>query len=177
MKKTVWVINQFADTPESGWGERHFYFSQHWLKAGFNAKIISGSFNHVFSKTVNVRGFYEYENYGGVDFSWVKTPHYKATSALRFYSMLVFMLCVLFLPIQRIGNPDVIIVSSMPIFPILSGYWLKRKYGARLLFEIRDIWPLTIQLLGKKSPNHPDVRFIGWFEKLGYKHSDAVVSL
>lgn len=177
VKKTVWVINQFAGTPESGWGERHFYFSQHWLKAGFDVKIISGSFNHVFKKTINVKGLYEYEDYEGTNFYWVNTPRYRATSVLRFYSMLVFMLRVLFLPVYRIGKPDVIIVSSMPIFPILSGYWLKKKYGARLLFEIRDIWPLTLQLLGNKSKNHPAVRFIGWFEKLGYRKADAVVSL
>lgn len=177
MSKTIWVINQFAGTPESGWGERHFYFSKYWIQAGYRVRIISGSFNHVFKKTVEVKGLYEYENYDGVDFYWVKTPKYKATSIFRFYSMLVFMIRVMFLPVKRIGRPDVIIVSSMPIFPILSGYLLKRKYRSRLLFEIRDIWPLTLQLLGNKSPNHPAVRFIGWFEKLGYRRADAVVSL
>ena len=175
--KTIWVINQFAGTPESGWGERHFYFSKYWIQAGYQVKIISGSFNHVFSKTIEVDGLYEYENYENVEFYWVKTPHYKATSIIRFYSMLVFMLRVMLLPIKKIGKPDVIIVSSMPIFPILSGYLLKLKFNSKLLFEIRDIWPLTLQLLGKKSKNHPAVRFIGWFEKLGYRRSDAVVSL
>lgn len=177
MPKTIWVINQFAGTPESGWGERHFYFSKHWIQAGYQVRIISGSFNHVFRKTVDVEGLYEYEEYDGVDFFWVKTPRYKATSIFRFYSMLVFMFRVMLLPVKEIGRPDVAVVSSMPIFPILSGYWLKRKYGARLLFEIRDIWPLTLQLLGNKSPNHPAVQFIGWFEKLGYRRADAVVSL
>lgn len=177
MSKTIWIINQFAGTPESGWGERHFYFSRHWIQAGYRVRIISGSYNHVFRKTVEVKGLYEYENYDGVDFYWVKTPKYKATSMFRFYSMLIFMFRVMLLPVKEIGRPDVIVVSSMPIFPILSGYWLKRKYGARLLFEIRDIWPLTLQLLGNKSPNHPAVQFIGWFEKLGYRRADAVASL
>lgn len=177
MKKTVWVINQFAGTPESGWGERHFYFSKHWIQEGYQVNIISGSFNHVFKKTVEVNGLYKHENYEAVNFYWVKTPKYKATSIFRFYSMLVFMLRILLLPVKKIGRPDVIIVSSMPIFPILSGYLLKRKYHSKLLFEIRDIWPLTLQLLGNKSKNHPAVRFIGWFEKLGYRKADAVVSL
>ena len=38
MGKTIWVINYFAGTPESGWGERHFYFSKYWIKQGY--KII-----------------------------------------------------------------------------------------------------------------------------------------
>lgn len=177
MDKEVWVFNQFAGTPESGWGERHFYFSRYWLEQGYKVKIFSGSFNHVFKKNVDVNGFYKKEVYNNVEFFWIKTPKYKATSIKRFYSMLVFMFKLLFLPTQKLGRPDIIIVSSMPIFSILSGYYYKKKYGTKLLFEIRDIWPLTLQLLGNKSSYHPAVRFIGWFEKLGYRNSDAIISL
>jgi hypothetical protein len=27
-KEVVWIINQFAGHPESGWGERHFYLAK-----------------------------------------------------------------------------------------------------------------------------------------------------
>jgi hypothetical protein len=176
-KKTVWVINQFAGTPESGWGERHFYFAKYWKNIGYDVKIISGSFNHMFKKTVKVASLYKHEVYDGIDFFWVKTPVYKPQSIMRFFSMLCFMFRVLRLPVKVLGKPDIVIVSSMPIFSIYSGIKLKRKYNSKLLFEIRDIWPLTLQLLGNKSANHPAVRFIGWFEKMGYKKSDVIVSL
>jgi glycosyltransferase involved in cell wall biosynthesis len=66
----------------------------------------------------------------------------------------------------------------MPIFPVLTGYWVKLRYNAKaFLFEIRDIWPLTLVMLGDVSKNHPAVRLIGWFEKFGYHKADAVVSL
>ena len=175
--KVVWVINQFAGTPESGWGERHFYFSKYWIKQGYKVRIISGSFNHMFKKMPEVTGLYKREVYEDVDFYWVKTPKYDPRSVKRFFSMLVFMWRVLRLPTKELGKPDTIIVSSMPIFPIYSGIRLKNKFGAKLLFEIRDIWPLTLQLLGNKSAGHPAVRFIGWFEKIGYRKSDRVVSL
>ncbi len=176
-QKTIWVINQFAGTTESGWGERHFYFAKYWKQEGFNVKIISGSYNHMFKKTTDVEGLFKQEQFEGIDFFWVKTPKYNAQSIMRFYSMFVFMYRVLELPVKVLGKPDVIIVSSMPIFPIFSGLRLKKKYKAKLLFEIRDIWPLTLQLLGNKSANHPAVKFIGWFEKLGYRKSDSIVSL
>lgn len=175
--KTIWVINQFAGTPESGWGERHYYFSQNWKKAGYDVKIISGSYNHMFKKIVEVKGIYKYEKYNNIEYYWVKTPKYKPRSIKRFYSMLVFMIKVLCLKAKKLGKPDHIIVSSMPIFPILSGYLLKRKHKAKLYFEIRDIWPLSLQMLGNKSANHPAVKFIGWFEKFGYRKADVVVSL
>ena len=47
-KKIIWVLNMTAGTPYSGWGERHYYFSKYWIKKGYDIKIISGSYNHLF---------------------------------------------------------------------------------------------------------------------------------
>ena len=176
-KKVVWVINQFAGNSGSGWGERHFYFAKYWKEAGYDVKIITGSFNHMFNVLPEVKGLYLSEVYDGIDFIWVKTPKYHPQSIKRFLSMLVFARNILKLPVKKFGKPSIIIVSSMPIFPIWSGIRLKRKFGAKLIFEIRDIWPLSLQLLGGYSKNHPAVRFIGWFEKMGYRKSDVIVSL
>lgn len=177
--KTIWVINYFAGTPNSGWGERHFYFAKHWKDMGFDVKIISSSYNHMFNVNAlpKINGEFTDETYEGIDFVWVKTPFYLPQSIKRFWAQWVFAWKVLKLPIKKYGKPSTIIVSSMPIFPIWSGIKMKKKWGAKLLFEIRDIWPLTLQLLGNKSANHPAVRLLGWFEKNGYLHSDVVVSL
>ena len=76
------------------------------------------------------------------------------------------------------GNPEIIIVSSMPIFPILSGLYLKRKLRARkLFFEIRDLWPLTPMYLKGYSKWHPMIVAMKWVEKVGYRKSDAIISL
>ena len=178
MSKNIWVINQFAGNPESGWGERHYYFSQNWIKKGYKVTIISGSYNHVFHKLPDAPKQFNLEIYGKTPFCWVKVPNYNPKSVTRFWSFLVFSLKILFLPIKSLGKPDIIIVSSMPIFPILTGYWLKLLYKSKaLFFEIRDIWPLTLVLLGNVSPKHIAVRFIGWFENFGYKKADKIVSL
>ena len=176
--KVVWIINQFAGTPTSGWGERHYYFSKNWVKKGYNVTIISGSYNHVFNELPETPNQFNIENVEGTKFCWVKTPKYNPKSILRFWSFMVFAIKVYFLPIKLIGKPDIIVVSSMPIFPVLTGYWLKLRYNAKaFLFEIRDIWPLTLVMLGDVSKNHPAVRLLGWFEKFGYHKADAVVSL
>ena len=178
MNKTVWVINQFAGKSDSGWGERHFFLSKYWIEAGYKVYIISGSFNHVFNKLPDAPDKYNFEQTPAAEFCWVKTPVYNPKSGMRFLSFLVFAWRVLFIPKSKIKRPDIILVSSMPIFPILSGHLLKRKYKAdKLIFEIRDIWPLTLNLLGNISKNHPLSLFIGWFERFGYKKSDYVVSL
>lgn len=176
--KVVWIINQFAGTPLSGWGERHFYFAKYWVECGYKPIIISGSYNHMFNHFPEINGNYTHETYEGIDFCWVKTPKYEPQSKKRFWSFFVFAIKVIFIPVKKIPRPDIIVVSSMPIFPILSGYILKEMYGAKkLLFEIRDIWPLTLQLLGKRSSNHPAVILLSWFEKFGYRKANTIVSL
>ena len=44
-----------------------------------------------------------------------------------------------------------------------------------MVFEIRDIWPLTIIEEGGYSKNNIFVRGLEWIEKLGYRSADAIV--
>ncbi|TVR19329.1 MAG: glycosyltransferase WbuB [Balneolaceae bacterium] len=178
MSLNIWVINQFAGTNRSGWGERHFYFSKYWVKKGHNVSIISGGYNHMFREVRDTPKQFNIEDVEGTRFCWVKVPKYNPKSFVRFWSFIVFAFKSYFAPQKSLGKPDIIIVSSMPIFPILTGHLLKKKYKAKkLIFEIRDLWPLTLIHLGQKSEKHPAVKFIGWFEKFGYKVADHIVSL
>ena len=155
MSKNIWIINQFAGNPESGWGERHYYFSKNWIEKGYKVTIISGSYNHVFHKLPDSPKQFNMDVYNGTPFCWVKVPHYNPKSVTRFWSFMVFAFKILFLPTSKLGKPDIIVVSSMPIFPVLTGHWLKLWHKSKaLFFEIRDIWPLTLVLLGDISPKH-----------------------
>jgi len=177
-KKVIWVINQFAGTPESGWGERHYYLGQYWKKEGYEVKIISGSFNHVFNKFPETNGRYTIEELDGITFCWVKSPTYRALSLMRFWSMLIFALRIYHLPVEKLEKPDIILVSSMPIFPILPAYRLKKKLKASMLmFEVRDLWPLTPRYLGGYRSWNPIIVMLKFFEKFAYRKSDNIVSL
>ena len=66
----------------------------------------------------------------------------------------------------------------MPIFPIVNAIFYKFYFKTKkIIFEIRDIWPLTLISLGKISKYNPFVLFIGFFEKLAYRKSDLIVSV
>jgi len=176
--KNIWVINQFAGTDKSGWGERHYFLSKYWTKMGYDVSIISGSYNHVFNNLPDAPNQYNFEDVDKTRFCWIKVPKYKGQSVKRFWSFFVFMIKVLFVPTSKLGKPDIIIISSMPIFPVFTAYLLKRIHKAEtLIFEIRDIWPLTLIHLGDVSPNSLAVKLLGWFEKFGYKKADYIVSL
>lgn len=181
MRKTIWILNMTAGKPDSGWGERHYYFSKFWSQKGYNVKIISGSYNHLFHNQpkINVnKNFTVEEVEDGITFCWVKIPKYDGGSIFKLWSMIVFAFKVLFLKTSQLGKPTIILVSSMPIFPILSGWYLKKKHKAsKLFFEIRDLWPLTPMYLKGYSKWHPMVVVMRWVEKFGYKKADKIISL
>ncbi|MDP3312600.1 glycosyltransferase family 4 protein [Lutibacter sp.] len=179
-KKIIWVLNQTAGKPDSGWGERHYFFSKYWIQKGYEVKIISGSYNHLFLNQPKIsKKTFTVENVeDGISFCWVKIPMYDGASIFKLWSMLVFAFKLFFLSSKLIGKPSVIIVSSMPIFQILPGIFLKWKYKtSKLIFEIRDLWPLTPIHLSGYSKFHPIILGMSWLEKIGYRKADSIVSL
>lgn len=179
MNKTIWVINQTAGTLETGWGERHFMLAKGWVKQGYDVKIISGSYNHLFKNQPKVSKTFTLEAVDkGITFCWIKTPKYYDGGYGKFWSNFIFMLKLFFIPVKKLGKPTYIIVSSMPIFPIINAYIFKKRFKIKkLIFEVRDLWPLTPIYLKGYSKRHPLVLFLNFFEKFAYKKSNYVVSL
>lgn len=180
MKKHIWIINQFAGTPYNSAGERHYFLAKYWLKKGYKVSIISGSFNHLYKNQPKIgKSRFTIENIEeDFNFCWVKIPKFEQETVFRLWAMIVFAYKVLSTPHKIIGKPDIIIVSSMPIFSILTGWILKKRFKIKkLIFEIRDLWPLTPMHLKGYSKWHPVIIVIGWFEKFGYRRADKIVSL
>lgn len=180
MGKNVWILNQYAGDTSSGWGERHFFIGEELVKQGYDVTIFSGTFCHLF---IDVKEFKAtkkiyYEN--GVRFCWVKTVNYgyKSKSFLRIYSWFEFIIKLFFISKKDIPKPDYIVVSSMSMFPIFNGVFFKWKYKAKkLIFEIRDLWPLSLIILGNVSTKHPFVVLLSQVEKYAYKKADLIVSV
>lgn len=180
-KQTIWVLNMTSGKPDSGWGERHYYFSKYWVKKGYDVKIISGSYNHLFKNQPKIdenKKFTLEKVEEGITFCWVKIPEYDGGSVFKLWSMIRFAIRTRKLSTELLGLPDHILVSSMPIFPVITGWYLKKKLKAKkLFFEIRDLWPLTPMYLKGYSKWHPIVLVMAWVEKFGYRKADAIVSL
>lgn len=157
---------------------RPYYFAKEFVKLGHKVTIFSGSYTHIFSKLPEVSGFSTTENIDGIDYCWIKTPKYgKSQSLGRIINAFTFVAKMFLLRKKRFGKPDAIIVTSPTPFSILNGYWLKKRTGAKLVFEVRDIWPLTLTEIGRLTDRHPFIRFTQFFENFSYKKSDLVVSV
>ncbi len=176
--KTIWIVNQYAGSPTHGMEFRHYYLAKEFVKAGHEVFIISGSYSHLYKQQPITHGDFTFENIHGINYCWVKIPTYeKSTSIGRFKNMLKFMFQLKKIPLKKLNRPDSIIVSSPSLFPIIRAKKWARKYNAKLIFEIRDIWPLSLQELAGISSLHPLILFMKQFERFAYKNSDSIVSV
>ena len=178
MKNNIWIINQYCGSKVHGMNFRSWYFAKELKKKGHYPHIISASYSHLFYKLPVTKGKFTLENVDGIPFTWVKVSKYKGSQSIgRVLVMIQFMLNLFLLPKKKLQDPDVIIVSSLSPLPIINAYLWSVKYKAKLIFEVRDIWPLSLIEIGGFSKLNPLVLFFGWFEKFAYKKADKVISL
>src|SRR5436309_8467251 len=75
---------------------------------------------------------------------------------------------------RRAGPADVVVVSSPTFFSIASAWALARSKGARLVVEVRDLWPAIFVELGVLT-NRVITRILERLELAAYDAADAVV--
>src|SRR5687768_909855 len=114
-KKTFLIINQTAGSPYHGMVFRNYYVAREWVKSGHKAIIISGSYFHNFSKLPKTNGLFTKEEIDGIEYWWVKLPHYsKSQSFGRFLTLFLFPFLLLFFPFWKLAKPETVIVSGPP---------------------------------------------------------------
>jgi len=176
--KTFWLINQYASTPETGMGGRHYYLAKELEKQGHKVYLIAAGFTHLLRQPPELKNNFTVQSISkGFNFVWIKMPKYKDPHAKkRVLNWFRFTWKLLKLPKVIADKPDAILVSSPAPFVFLGAQRLAKKFRAKLAFEVRDIWPLTLVELGGYSPKHPFIRFMQWIEDKAYCDSDVVLS-
>lgn len=176
MNKSVWYLSKYAVTPYNGKpGNRSFELMKELSTLGYNVTIITSDANH-FSYEPSFSGRINIKDYDSLKVLWLKTLKYrKAFSIRRILGWFHFEWRILMLNKNNLPKPDVIIVSSLSLLTILNGIFLRNKYRSKLIFEIRDIWPLTLTEEGGFSRWNPLVFILSIIEKLGYAKSDYIV--
>lgn len=172
----IWLISKYASPPKySKMPSRLFHLAKEMESHGNEILLITSDSNH-FSKYPKTGHTYNDEYVERVHIRWLNTfKYYKTNSIRRIISWFDFEFKLFRMRTSNLIKPDVIHVSSLSIFTIIYGYYLKKKFNAFLVFEIRDIWPLTMTEEGGFSRFHPLVLLIGWVEKFGYRQSDLIV--
>ncbi|MCO5066091.1 MAG: glycosyltransferase family 4 protein [Rhizobiaceae bacterium] len=152
---------------------RPFYLGKEWVRLGHNVTCFVSRNHHLMDQPDPLP---ERETVGGVPFVSLPARAYAGNGAGRALNMLDFCRSMLRLP-SDLPRPDAIIVSSPHPFPIFPAARLARRYGAKLVFEIRDMWPLSIIEMTKTPRWHP-ITIAAWAaERFACRNADVIGSL
>lgn len=171
----ILLINHYAGSPELGMVYRHYYLAKEWVKMGHRVLIVGGSFSHLRrQQPTSTR-----EMIDGIEFCWIPVSQYKGSGLGRIKSMFDFVskLWFNYKNLLKDFSPDVVIASSTYNFEIFPAKRIAEKYKAKLVYEVRDIWPLTPMELGGYSKHHPFIMAMQAAEDYCYRHAYKVVSL
>ena len=175
--KTIWLINQYASTPDTGMGGRHYYLARELARQGHRVYLVAAGFTHLLQRPKKLNKAFEIQPVAGFSFVWIRTPEYpQAHSRKRIFNWLLFAWKLRQLPRVIPDAPDAILYSSPSPVGYLGAQWLSRHYNASLTFDVRDIWPMSLIHIGGYSSRHLFIRFLQWLEDKAYRESDRVVS-
>ena len=96
----------------------------------------------------------------------------KKKNIYRFIEQMSFAVSSFFVGIVQLKKADFLLTTSPPPFSSITGYLLGRIKGAKVIYDVRDIWPdvaLEMGSFGKKSIYFKIFNFISNFM---YKHTD-----
>lgn len=114
----------------------------------------------------------------GIQFVALKARKYEGNGFRRVLNMLDYCRSMLALiGTKKFDRPDVIIVSSPHPFGIFPGWILAKRYRARLVFEVRDLWPLSLIKINGSNKWHPFVVASALAERFAHARSDLFASL
>lgn len=104
----------------------------------------------------------------------IRTQYY--TSNL-FFRLLLYLETIIKLTFRIIFSKekyDIVLISTPPIFISIPGIIAKWKWKARLIVDVRDLWPDALRGIGKKT-NSFNMKAAYWLENKVYQASDEIL--
>lgn len=177
----ILLINHYAGSLQHGMEYRPFYLARAWVRAGHHVTIVAASHSHLraHAPVLDGRAVRE-ETIDGVDYRWHATPPYRGNGIGRAANITAFVASLYRHArtlAQAPAKPALVIASSTYPADIWPARRIASLAGARLVFELHDLWPLSPVELGGMSRHHPFIRVMQAAENYACRHADTVISI
>lgn len=170
----ILMISHYAGAPQYGMEFRSYYMAREWVRMGHNVTVVGAAFSHL-RKTQPPVGR---ETLEGINYLWLPTAEYEGNGMKRVLTMFQFCHQVYKHRKELIAlKPDMVIASSVYTFDLYPCNYIARRTGAKLVYEVHDLWPLSVMTIGGYSRWHPFIMMLQHCENYAYKHCDMVVSM
>jgi glycosyltransferase involved in cell wall biosynthesis len=175
----ILLVNHYAGSPRHGMEFRPYYLAREWVRAGHEVTIVAASHSHVRAVQPEMAGEPREEVIDGIRYRWLPVPAYQGNGVGRLRNIFSFLrqLHADAKRLVREFKPDAVIASSTYPMDIWVARKLARLANAKLVYEVHDLWPLSLIELSGMSPRHPFAMLCGRAEADGYRDADVVVSM
>lgn len=178
-KKNIWIIFQYAMPPYYEVRPRTNAMSRYLMEKGHNTLIVGGSYLHNLEENLgHGREKFLIREYDGLKFAHIKTCSYHDNGLKRMWSFVQFQ-TRLYRHAYRIatesGNiPDVVISDGYPL-PIYRELKVARKFKAKLVKEVRDLWPESLFAFSSLKRDSLLAKYLFRCERAVYEKADRIV--
>jgi glycosyltransferase involved in cell wall biosynthesis len=176
----ILLINHYAGSIRHGMEFRPYYLAREWVRLGHRVRIVASSHSHIRATAPQLEGRDRLdEQIDGIEYTWLATPPYCGNGLARVRNMGAFVSRLLRDQARLAAEvkPDVVIASSTYPLDIWPAHRIARGAGARLVYEVHDLWPLSPMELGGYSKWHPFIMLLQAAENFACRRSDAVISI
>ncbi len=178
----IWIINQFANTPDLPGHTRQFEIAKYLVQRGAEVTVFSSDFNlskRKFCKLKKTQLSLK-EKISGVNFIWLRVIPYYRNNWKRIINLISFSIHIFLRFIFesiRSSLPNVILASSPQLPAAFISFLLARFFRIPFIFEVRDLWPQILIDLGGKNKDNLLIRILYLIEEILYKKSNLIVVL
>lgn len=173
--KILYISKYFNSASNGDYGGRGFWLMKGCAEKGHDVTVVTSNSSHL-SRPPKLSESSKLEPLPNYKIFWLNNLKYKkAFSIKRVLSWIDFEIKLFFFILKYKEKPDVIIASSLSLLSVVTAFIVSRIYKCRFVFEVRDIWPLTLVEEGNFRSTNIAVRFLSLIEFLGYKKADAIV--
>jgi glycosyltransferase involved in cell wall biosynthesis len=182
----LWLINQFANTPDLPGHTRQYEVAAGLVRLGWRVGVFASDFNLTQRcyRRLRFPWLSKSESPAGIRWTWLWVSPYRRNNWKRQLNMLSFCLHLLLrlLPGAMLGRlsgraPELILASSPQLPAAFTCLWIARLSCIPFVLEVRDLWPQVLIDQGGKTPDSPMVRLLGWMERQLYSKAHMVVVL
>jgi|HubBroStandDraft_5_1064220.scaffolds.fasta_scaffold10141_4 glycosyltransferase involved in cell wall biosynthesis len=166
MRLNIWWVSHYASTPDQQYTVQ-YDLARRLVRKGHRVTFFSAGFSHYKFKEMRLREgeSWREEEHDGVRFVWIKTPPYKKNDWKRALNMCVFAWRAYWTARKLRESPDVIIGTTVHPLASLSAYGISVAKQRPFIFEVKDLWPLTIIQFGRLAANNPIARALSRLER------------
>ena len=174
----ILVMTHAGGSPSHGPNMRWYYLAQALKQIGVNVEIVSSSSFHKYTSPPVVHAGYSTEEVNGIKYHWLKTRPYSRRGFPQVVNQLEYVVgCYRFYQHFLNYQPDIVLASSPHPLVVFPARKIAKKCNARLVYEVRDLWPEVLLELGSFGRWHPYILMLKFAERYGLKCSDHIISV